>query len=118
MGCRCLILRRKPRLCCEHIDAGVPTSNPLDTGAGLARRFPEFAEVAKIVAQDPNIDMVSVQGQLPLEEGTAGDPDLFRQIRDSTDKPVVAHNRMSQNINDAGRFQTPPAFRSCSACPR
>ena len=31
----------------EHIDAGVPTSNPLDTGAGLARRFPEFAEVAK-----------------------------------------------------------------------
>ena len=96
----------------EHIDAGVPTSNPLDTGAGLARRFPEFAEVAKIVAQDPNIDMVSVQGQLPLAEGTAGDPDLFRQIRDSTDKPVVAHNRMSQNVNDAGR-----AFQDAAGIP-
>ena len=96
----------------EHIDTGVPTSNPLDTGAGLARRFPEFAEVAKIVAQDPNIDMLSVQGQLPLEEGTAGDPNLFRQIRDSTDKPVVAHNRMSQNINDAGR-----AFQDAAGIP-
>ena len=87
----------------DRIDTGVPTSNPLDTGAGLARRFEEFAEVAKIVAQDENIDMVSVQGQLPLVEGGAGDPDLFRQIRDSTDKPVVAHNRMSQNVNDVGR---------------
>ncbi|MGB0631915.1 MAG: acetate--CoA ligase family protein [Alphaproteobacteria bacterium] len=96
----------------EHIDSGVPTSNPLDTGAGLARRFPEFAEVAKIVAQDPNIDMVSVQGQLPLTKGAAGDPDLFRQIRDSTDKPVVAHNRMSQNINDVGR-----AFQEAAGIP-
>ena len=87
----------------DRIDTGVPTSNPLDTGAGLARRFEEFAEVAKIVAQDENIDMVSVQGQLPLVEGGAGDPDLFRQIRDSTDKPVVAHNRMSQNVNHFGR---------------
>ena len=96
----------------EHIDSGVPPSNPLDTGAGLARRFPEFTEVAKIVAQDPNIDMISVQGQLPLVEGAAGDPDLFRQIRDSTDKPVVAHNRMSQNINDAGR-----AFQDAAGIP-
>lgn len=87
----------------KHIDSGVPVSNPLDTGAGLARRFAEFSEVAKIVAQDPNIDMISVQGQLPLVEGASGDPNLFRQIRDSTDKPVVAHNRMSQNVNDTAR---------------
>ena len=95
-----------------RIDSGVPTSNPLDTGAGLARRFEEFAEVAKIVAQDDNIDMISVQGQLPLAEGGAGDPDFFRQIRDSTDKPVVAHNRMSQNVNDVGR-----AFQDAAGIP-
>ncbi|MEE2995679.1 MAG: acetate--CoA ligase family protein [Pseudomonadota bacterium] len=96
----------------KHIDSGVPVSNPLDTGAGLARRFAEFAEVAKIVAQDPNIDMVSVQGQLPMVEGASGDPNLFRQIRDGTDKPVVAHNRMSQNVNDTGR-----AFQEAAGIP-
>lgn len=91
----------------EMIDSGVSPSNPLDTGAGLARRFDAFAEACKVAAADDNIDMVSVQGQLPLVEGGAGDPQFFRDIRDSTDKPVVAHNRMSQNINDAGRaFQT------------
>lgn len=94
------------------IDSGVSPSNPLDTGAGLARRFAEFAEACKIVAADDNIDMVSVQGQLPLVEGGAGDPGLFRQIRDSTDKPVVAHNRMSQNINDVGR-----AFQKAAGIP-
>lgn len=96
----------------DMIDSGVPPSNPLDTGAGLARRFAEFAEVCKVVAADDNIDMVSVQGQLPLVEGGAGDPELFRQIRDSTDKPVIAHNRMSQNINDIGR-----AFQDAAGIP-
>lgn len=91
----------------EMIDSGVSPSNPLDTGAGLARRFEAFAEACKVVTADENIDMISVQGQLPLVEGGAGDPAFFRGIRDSTDKPVIAHNRMSQNINDAGRaFQT------------
>lgn len=89
------------------IDSGVSPSNPLDTGAGLARRFEAFSEACKVVIADENIDMISVQGQLPLVEGGAGDPKHFRDIRDSTDKPVVAHNRMSQNINDVGRaFQT------------
>ena len=94
------------------IDSGVPPSNPLDTGAGLARRFADFADVCRIVAADENIDMVSVQGQLPLTEGDAGDPDLFRQIRESTDKPVVAHNRMSQNVNGIGR-----AFQEAAGIP-
>jgi acetate---CoA ligase (ADP-forming) len=94
------------------IDSGVPPSNPLDTGAGLARRFAEFAEVCRIVAADDNIDMISVQGQLPLTDGDAGDPNLFRQIRDSTGKPVVAHNRMSQNVNGIGR-----AFQDAAGIP-
>jgi len=96
----------------KYIDPGVPASNPLDTGARLARRFEDFSEVAKVVAEDPNIDMISVQGQLPLVEGSSGDPDLFRQIRESTGKPVVAHNRMSQNMDDAGR-----AFQEAAGIP-
>ena len=96
----------------EMIDEGVSPDNPLDTGAGLARRYKAFAEACKIVAADPNIDMISVQGQLPLAEGAAGDPDLFRQVRESTDKPVVAHNRMSQNVNDVGR-----AFQEAAGIP-
>ena len=31
----------------EHIDAGVPTSNPLDTGAGLAGGFPNLPKSQK-----------------------------------------------------------------------
>lgn len=85
------------------IDTGMEPSNPLDTGAGLARRFERFSRVCRVVAADPNIDMISVQGQLPMAEGAAGPAGLFRDIRDSTYKPVVAHNRMSQNVNDAGR---------------
>lgn len=96
----------------EMIDSGVSPSNPLDTGAGLARRFEAFAEACKVVIADENIDMISVQGQLPLVEGGAGDPAFFRGIRESTDKPVVAHNRMSQNINDAGR-----AFQAAAGIP-
>lgn len=96
----------------EMIDSGVSPSNPLDTGAGLARKFDVFAEACKVVIADENIDMISVQGQLPLVEGGAGDPKFFRDIRDSTDKPVVAHNRMSQNINDAGR-----AFQAAAGIP-
>ena len=94
------------------IDSGVLPSNPLDTGAGLARRFEKFAEACRIVIADENIDMLSVQGQLPLVEGSAGDPGHFRDILDSTDKPVVAHNRMSQNINDVGR-----AFQAATGIP-
>ena len=96
----------------DRIDSGVPTDNPLDTGAGLARNFAGFTEVCKVVAADANIDMISIQGQLPLVEGGAGDPDFFRQVRDSTEKPVVAHNRMSQNVNEVGR-----AFQEAAGVP-
>ena len=94
------------------IDPGVQPDNPLDTGAGLARRFEAFAEVCRIVAADENVDMISVQGQLPFAEGKEGDPALFRKVRDFTDKPVVAHNRMSQNVNEAGR-----AFQKAAGIP-
>ncbi len=96
----------------ELVDAGMPASNPLDAGAGLARRHGTFSRVCRIVAADPNVDMVSVQGQLPLAEGTEGDPRHFREILDSTDKPVVAHGRMSQNVGDAGR-----AFQRAAGIP-
>lgn len=87
----------------DLIDQGMHPSNPLDTGAGLARRFDLFSEICKIAAADPNIDMVSVQGQLPLSAGDSGDPKLFRNIMEGTEKPVIAHNRMSQNVNATGR---------------
>lgn len=94
------------------IDPGVQPDNPLDTGAGLARRYEAFAEVCRIVAADENVDMISMQGQLPFAEGTEGDPALFLGVRDSTDKPVIAHNRMSQNVNEAGR-----AFQKAAGIP-
>ena len=96
----------------ELIDIGVSPDNPLDAGAGLARRFEAFAEVCRIAAADDNVDIISVQGQLPLGEGSEGDPLLFRGVRDSTEKPVIAHNRMTQPVTDAGR-----AFQSAAGIP-
>ncbi len=87
----------------ERIDPGVAPDNPLDAGAGLARRHEAFAALCRVAVADENIDMISVQGQVPLREGMEGDPDLFRSIRDATEKPVVAHGRMSQAINEFGR---------------
>ncbi len=89
------------------IDPGVATENPLDTGAGLAGRLQDFSEICKVVAADPGVDLISVQGQLPISEDAGDDPAVFRRVRDATAKPTLAHNRMSQNVNAAGlKFQT------------
>ncbi|MHA1109114.1 MAG: acetate--CoA ligase family protein, partial [Alphaproteobacteria bacterium] len=84
------------------IDDGVPAENPVDCGAGIAYDPPRFAEVCKIVAADPAVDLMAVQGQLPALPDDPADPTVFSGIKESTDKPVVAFIRVGQNITEAG----------------
>ena len=88
------------------LDAGLKPANPLDTGAGLAGQPDRFTEICRIVASDPAVAMISMQGQLPATTDERIGPETFAAVA-ALGKPIVAHGRMSQNVTEAGRdFQT------------
>lgn len=85
------------------IDAGVSADNPLDTGAGIASQPKKFRDICKIVAADPNVDLIAMQGSLPSLPGEQLDPTVFSEVVESVDKPVIIYGRMAQNVTDEGR---------------
>lgn len=84
------------------IDAGLKPGNPLDTGAGLASQAAKFSEICRIMAADPGVDIVSMQGQLPAGPPEDPDPEIFTSVA-RIGKPMIAHGRMSSNVTEAGR---------------
>ncbi|MCY4548833.1 MAG: acetate--CoA ligase family protein [Defluviicoccus sp.] len=93
------------------LDRGLAPGNPLDGGAGLAGRQDDFREICRAIADDPGVDILSMQGQLPAEDGERGDPDVFAAAARGA-ASVVAHGRMGQNVTDAGR-----AFQAAAGVP-
>ena len=93
------------------LDRGLQPSNPLDGGAGLAGRQDDFREICKAIADDPRVDILSMQGQLPAQEGDRADPEVFAAASRGA-ASVVAHGRMGQNVTDAGR-----AFQEAAGVP-
>ncbi|MDO8595616.1 MAG: acetate--CoA ligase family protein, partial [Sulfuricaulis sp.] len=85
------------------IDSGLALVNPLDAGAGIAYQQKKFSEVCRIVAADSNVDLVAMQGQLPMVPGDPSDSSVFSEVSRSTGKPVVAFGRMAQNSTEEGR---------------
>ena len=86
------------------LDPGLKPDNPLDTGAGLAGQPAKFAEVCTIVARDPGVDVLSMQGQLPTAATDKLDPDMFVAISDAApDTTIIAHGRMGHNATPEGR---------------
>lgn len=85
------------------IDPGLRPDNPLDTGAGLAVRQIVFSRICRIIAADEGVDILTVQGQLPLSPEEKIDPAVFADIVESTDKPVLVYGRIAQNVTEAGR---------------
>ncbi|MBI2317928.1 MAG: acetate--CoA ligase family protein, partial [Betaproteobacteria bacterium] len=86
-----------------YIDAGVSPENPLDTGAGIASLPQKFSEICRIVAADPNVDLITMQGSLPSLPGEKLDPTVFSEVAASVDKPVLVYGRMAQNVIEEGR---------------
>lgn len=84
------------------IDPGLSPQVPIDCGAGIAFRLNDFSKVTQLVARDDGVDIVLVQGQLPLIEEDPADPSVFSNIRDCTDKPVLAYSRLAQNVTPSG----------------
>ena len=93
------------------LDRGLVPGNPLDGGAGLAGRQDDFGEICRAIADDPAVDILSMQGQLPVQEGDRADPEVFATASRGP-ASVVAHGRMGQNVNDTGR-----AFQKASGVP-
>lgn len=85
------------------IDAGVTAENPLDTGAGIASQQKKFSDICKIVAADPNVDLIAMQGALPTLPGEQLDPTVFSDVAKSVAKPLIVYGRMAQNVTEEGR---------------
>jgi acetyltransferase len=85
------------------IDPGLAAENPLDTGPVVGVRAPQFAEICKVVCADPTVDLVTVQGLMPVNPTDPYDPAPLRSVFDSTGKPVLAFGRIAQNVSEISR---------------
>jgi acetate---CoA ligase (ADP-forming) len=91
----------------EMIDPGLAPENPLDVGPVVGVQTEKFAEICKIVCADPTVDLVTLQGLMPINPDDAYDPGPLRGVMAATDKPVLAFGRMAQNSSDVSRkYQT------------
>lgn len=77
--------------------------NPIDTGAPVGqsgRSSP--AEICKLFAADPGVDMVAWCNNMPGSARNAGAEDEVRDLVNSTDKPVISFARMPHQIPEGG----------------
>ena len=85
------------------IDAGLAGENPLDVGPSVGVQADKFAEICKVVCADPTVDLVTVQGLMPINPQDPYNPEPLRGVLDSTDKPVLAFGRIAQNASEVSR---------------
>jgi len=85
------------------IDAGLAPENPLDVGPTVGVQAPKFAEICKVICADPTVDLITVQGLMPLNPSDPYNAEPLRGVFDSTDKPVLAFGRIAQNASETAR---------------
>ena len=85
------------------IDPGLAPENPLDVGPVVGVQAPKFAEICKLVCADPTVDLVTVQGLVPVNPDDPYNPEPLRSVRASTDKPMLAFGRIAQNVSEISR---------------
>ena len=85
------------------IDAALAPENPLDVGPTVGVQAPKFAEICKVICADPTVDLITVQGLMPLNPSDPYNAEPLRGVFDSTDKPVLAFGRIAQNASETAR---------------
>jgi acyl-CoA synthetase (NDP forming) len=85
------------------IDPGLAGENPLDVGPSVGVQPAKFAEICKVVCADPTVDLITVQGLMPVNPSDPYDPAPLRSVFTSTDKPVLAFGRIAQNASEVSR---------------
>ena len=76
--------------------------NPMDAGTPLAGDVARFCKLCKLFADDPAVDIVAMQGRLPLP-GDTETAHLYVDLRDYTSKPILPFARMSENADEEYR---------------
>lgn len=90
----------------EFVPDGVDVYNPMDAGSSLAQDMVRFCELGKMFAADENVDLLAIQGRVPLADDPVQMPEPYADLKASTDKPVLAFTRMAQNCDETyRRFQ-------------
>ena len=85
------------------VNPDVTVKNPIDIGSPIgATTISAPAEITKIMAADPNIDMVGWALNLPGTDRGARNPEIVQQVLAATDKPVLGFARMNHMVNQAG----------------
>src|SRR5262249_60647979 len=85
------------------VHPGLAADTPLDTGPTVGVRAGPFADICKVVCAAPTVDLVTVQGLLPVNPEDPYDPAPLRGVFESTDKPVLAFGRIAQNVSEISR---------------
>jgi acetyltransferase len=85
------------------VDPGLAAENPLDTGPTVGVQAQKFTEICKVVCADPTVDLVTVQGLIPVNPTDAYNPAPLRGVFDATSKPVLAFGRIAQNATETSR---------------
>jgi acetyltransferase len=85
------------------IDPGLAAENPLDVGPTVGVQAAKFAEICKVVAADPTVDLITVQGLMPVNAEEPFNPEPLKSVAASTDKPVLAFGRIAQNVSEISR---------------
>ena len=73
------------------------------SGPTVGVQAAKFAEICKVVCADPTVDLVTVQGLMPVNPGDPYNPEPLRSVLASTDKPVLAFGRIAQNASEVSR---------------
>ena len=100
------------------MDAGTTTETPLDLGPMASRDHERYSRICQIAAADPNVALLAVQAQLPLD-GERPDPQWLRATMASTAKPVFGYARTQQNVLETSReFQRATGMSFLQGIPR
>ena len=85
------------------IDPGLAPENPLDVGPTVGVQAPKFVEICKALCADPTVDLITVQGLMPMNPEDPFNPAPLRSLLEATDKPVIAFGRIAQNASETSR---------------
>lgn len=87
----------------ELIPQDVDVHNPMDAGTALAGNVERFAKLCQLFAEDPGVDIVALQGRLPLPTDTEETHQHYVNLKAASDKPFLGLVRMSENADDKYR---------------
>lgn len=83
------------------IPAELAVENPLECGVAGFGDEAGFINIVKLHAEDPNVDLLAIHGELP--RGQKRSADLFKSAAAATDKPILAFALSTYSCLDESR---------------